>query len=118
MLFWELYHSGLPAARLALTLHNMDSQGECSQEEFQFTGVCCPMCDAAHCQLQPRHGVARPFADTRCCWGFSIFFRGQLGSPDIVLDACTTRHSLTRLVGTTIETASLLEGCLAANCES
>jgi hypothetical protein len=39
MLFWELYHSALPAARLALTLHNMDSQGECSQEEFMYTGA-------------------------------------------------------------------------------
>lgn len=39
MLFWELYHGALPAARLALTLHNMDSQGECSQEEFGFTGA-------------------------------------------------------------------------------
>lgn len=39
MLFWELYHSSMPEARLALTLHNMDSQGECSQEEFQFTGA-------------------------------------------------------------------------------
>ena len=39
MLFWELYHGALPAARLALTLHNMDSQGECSQEEFMYSGA-------------------------------------------------------------------------------
>jgi len=39
MLFWDLYSSAMPLARLALTLHNMDSTGECSQEEFAFTGV-------------------------------------------------------------------------------
>lgn len=38
MLFWDVYSTRLPAARLALTLHNMDSQGECSQEEFAFAG--------------------------------------------------------------------------------
>lgn len=39
MLFWDLYSQQMPAARLALTLHNMDSTGECSQEEFNFTGA-------------------------------------------------------------------------------
>ena len=45
MLFWDVYSGAMSAARLALTLHNMDCTGECSQEEFAFTGarrfLCC-----------------------------------------------------------------------------
>lgn len=40
MLFWDLYHSQGPATtRLIFTIHNLDSQGECRQEEFAATGV-------------------------------------------------------------------------------
>ena len=53
MLFWELYSPALPAARMALTLHNMDSTGECSQEEFGFTGEPAAACDGRKCRLQP-----------------------------------------------------------------
>ncbi len=42
MLFWDLYGAAMPALRIALTLHNMDSTGECSQEEFAFTGALTP----------------------------------------------------------------------------
>lgn len=39
MLFWEHYNScGLERARLVFTIHNLDSQGECRQEEFAATG--------------------------------------------------------------------------------
>ena len=39
MLFWEHYYScGLENARLVFTIHNLDSQGECRQEEFAATG--------------------------------------------------------------------------------
>ena len=40
MLFWEHYHKhGLERARLVFTIHNLDSQGECRQEEFAATGM-------------------------------------------------------------------------------
>ena len=42
MLFWDLYGAAMPAVRIVLTLHNMDSTGECSQEEFAFTGAFTP----------------------------------------------------------------------------
>ena len=48
MLYWERYHAeGLPGARMMLTIHNMDSSGECRQDEFAYTGeplhylLCC-----------------------------------------------------------------------------
>lgn len=50
MLFWDLYGAAMPAVRIALTLHNMDSTGECSQEEFAFTGALTP----AYSFLPPR----------------------------------------------------------------
>lgn len=40
MLYWEKYHhGGLNLPRLVLTIHNLDSSGECTQEEFMATGV-------------------------------------------------------------------------------
>lgn len=39
MLFWERYfHNGLDSARIVFTIHNLDSQGECRQDEFAVTG--------------------------------------------------------------------------------
>ena len=59
MLFWELYHGALPAARLALTLHNMDSQGECSQEEFGFTGAAPQIPTLPECSKLVQEGQCR-----------------------------------------------------------
>jgi len=42
MLFWENYAPAMQAARLIFTIHNLDSQGECRQEEFAATGVLPP----------------------------------------------------------------------------
>jgi glycogen synthase len=39
MLFWENYSTTMQAARLIFTIHNLDSQGECRQEEFAATGL-------------------------------------------------------------------------------
>ena len=39
MLFWDLYSPAMQKARLMLTIHNLDSQGECRQEEFAATGA-------------------------------------------------------------------------------
>ncbi len=39
MLFWELYSSRMPSTRPILTIHNMDNNGECRQDEFAATGV-------------------------------------------------------------------------------
>lgn len=40
MLYWEKYHhGGLSLPRIVLTIHNMDNSGECSQEEFQASGI-------------------------------------------------------------------------------
>lgn len=40
MLFWERYfHNGLDSARIVFTIHNLDSPGECRQEEFAVTGA-------------------------------------------------------------------------------
>lgn len=40
MLFWETYyHNGLDSARLVFTIHNLDSPGECRQDEFAVTGL-------------------------------------------------------------------------------
>ena len=39
MLHWEAFAQELQALRVVLTLHNMDNSGECSQEEFGFSGA-------------------------------------------------------------------------------
>lgn len=39
MLFWETYNGAFHKARPVLTIHNMDSSGECRQDEFAATGV-------------------------------------------------------------------------------
>ena len=40
MLFWErYYHAGMDSARIVFTIHNLDSQGECRQDEFLVTGT-------------------------------------------------------------------------------
>ena len=39
MLYWEHYHKqGLARPRVMLTIHNMDSSGECRQDEFAYSG--------------------------------------------------------------------------------
>ena len=55
MLFWDLYGAAMPAVRIVLTLHNMDSTGECSQEEFAFTGAFTPALLLAASPLVLRH---------------------------------------------------------------
>jgi len=39
MLFWERFHESFPRTKPVLTIHNMDSSGECRQDEFAATGV-------------------------------------------------------------------------------
>ena len=39
MLYWDHYHKqGLTRPRVMLTIHNMDSSGECRQDEFAYSG--------------------------------------------------------------------------------
>ena len=39
MLYWDHYHKqGLTRPRVMLTIHNMDSAGECRQDEFAYSG--------------------------------------------------------------------------------
>lgn len=43
MLYWDHYHKqGLTRPRVMLTIHNMDSAGECRQDEFAYSGRCLP----------------------------------------------------------------------------
>eukprot|EP00891_Asterochloris_glomerata_P000624 jgi/Astpho2/624/fgenesh1_pm.00013_%23_17_t len=40
MLYWDHYHKqGLTRPRVMLTIHNMDSAGECRQDEFAYSGL-------------------------------------------------------------------------------
>lgn len=39
MLFWEFFSNKLSLTRPVLTIHNMDNQGECRQDEFCATGI-------------------------------------------------------------------------------
>lgn len=73
MLFWELYSGVMPSARLAMTLHNMDSSGECSQENFAFTGrqLLHPESAATSsdlCCLWQNSGIIRLFKMPTCKW--------------------------------------------------
>ena len=46
MLFWDEYaaKAGMARTRVAFTIHNMDSTGECRQDEFAATGACDVRC--------------------------------------------------------------------------
>ena len=62
MLYWDHYHKkGLTRPCVMLTIHNMDSSGECRQDEFAYSGRYSPGC-APHAlplqQQQHRAGAS------------------------------------------------------------
>ena len=58
MLFWENYQPhGLQDCRVILTIHNLDSQGECRQDEFAVTGCTCPSLSSSYASIELRTAI-------------------------------------------------------------